>query len=299
MMAIDETIQSHPRTAAIVLVHYGSPEWTVRCLESLASTETYPHLAIVVDHGPEPGLGDALQGLHPSLTVVSNFANPGFGSGCNLGARKAFEMGAEAVWFLNNDAIITQPTLQPLMEQTKARPEIALWGTHQINGRRYQGTDAQACWFHRGLNAVVTEPIQGARILKPSETLGGASILVTRESWEKLGSWPEHLFLYWEDVAWCRRAHEMGMALAISDLNITHRSSRTVGKRNPMQAFYSARNRLILHREYHPSKCLERLWIAFYLFQMRFFQGRPDLWKATWNGIRAASRGLTGRDPRY
>lgn len=294
-----ETEAGGGEQAAVVLVHYGEPTLTRTCLESLTALETAPHFAVVVDNGPLPGVGQALEGAHPALTVLPSLDNPGFGPACNLGARHAFQRGASAVWFLNNDAVITEPVLQPLLERARANPAVALWGTHQINGRRYQGSDRQAGWFHRGILPSQAPAPVGGRLLEPMETLSGASILVTRDAWERLGPWPEHLFLYWEDAAWCRRAHLAGLPIALTDLAIVHRSARTVGKRSPRQAFYSARNRLLLHREYHPEGWLERIWIWFYLFQMRFFQGRPDLCRAAWNGICAAHQGSTGRDPRY
>ncbi len=154
-------------------------------------------------------------------------------------------------------------------------------------------------WYCRGLAARPLSLPPGCRQLGPRESLSGASILVTRKAWERLGPWPAGYFLYWEDAAWCRRAHGLGLPLVLTDLQVLHRSARTVGKRSPLQAFYSARNRLLLHRELHPKGALERLAIALYVFQMRLFQGRPRLLKAAWDGVRAAGRGQTGRDPRY
>jgi len=284
---------------AVVLIHYGAPDLTKRCLESLHEVEPEPHRVIVVDHGPEPGLGRALEGAHPRLTVLEDFSNPGFGCGCNRGASHAFASGASAVWFLNNDAVLEGPTLAPLMKLVEAHPEVGLWGTHQQNGRRLQGADRMDGWFCRGIRQSSFTPPAGCRRLTALESLSGASLLVSRTAWERIGPWPTGYFLYWEDAAWCRRAHAVGLPIVISDLRIIHRSARTVGKRSPLQAFYSARNRLLLHRELHPDRCMERFWIALYVFQMRLFQGRPRLLRAAWHGVWAAHRGLDGRDPRY
>ncbi len=284
---------------AVVLIHYGSPDLTKRCLESLYEVEPEPHRVIVVDHGPEPGLGRALEGAHPRLTVLEDFSNPGFGCGCNRGAAHAFASGASAVWFLNNDALLEGPTLAPLTRLMEAHPEVGLWGTHQQNGRRLQGADRMDGWFCRGVRQSPFTAPAGCRRLTPLESLSGASLLVSRAVWERLGPWPTGYFLYWEDAAWCRRAHALDLPVVISDLRIIHRSARTVGKRSPVQAFYSARNRLLLHRELHPDRCVERFWIALYVFQMRLFQGRPRLLRAAWHGVWAAHRGLDGRDPRY
>ncbi|MDP2877676.1 MAG: glycosyltransferase family 2 protein [Holophaga sp.] len=283
----------------VVLIHYGAPDLTRRCLESLCEIEKEPHAAVVVDHGPKPGLGDSLVGAHPHLTILDDFSNPGFGSGCNRGAEYAFAAGAPAVWFLNNDALLEGPTLAPLLRLAEAHPQVGLWGTHQLNGRRRQGTDRMDGWFSRGLHLTKIPIPSYCRQLGPRETLSGASILVPRRTWDLLGPWPNTYFLYWEDVAWCRKAHALDLPLVITDLQILHRSARTVGKRSPLQAFYSARNRLLLHRELHPDGHLERFWIALYLFQMRLFQGRINLVRVAGHGIWAAHRGQTGRDPRY
>ena len=283
----------------VVLIHFGTPELTRRCLVSLRDVETEPHAVIVVDHGPEPGLGRSLEGVHPRLTVLQDFTNPGFGCGCNRGAEHAFAAGAPAVWFLNNDAVLEGPTLEPLLRLAKAHPAVALWGTHQLNGRRRQGADRQDGWYCRGAQVAPLPLPSGCRQLSSRESLSGASILVPRLGWEKLGRWPTGYFLYWEDAAWCRKAHGLGLPIALTDLQILHRSARTVGKRSPLQAFYSARNRLLLHRELHPAGSFERFWIALYVFQMRVFQGRWGLLKAAWRGVGSARVGQTGRDPRY
>ena len=67
-----------PPRPAVILVHYGPPDLTLRCLASLASTEPEPHTVVVVDHGPGEGLAQALAGAHPALTILANPANPGF-----------------------------------------------------------------------------------------------------------------------------------------------------------------------------------------------------------------------------
>ena len=47
---------------AFVLVHFGPPDLTRRCLESFTALEPEPHRAIVVDHGPGPGLAEPWPG---------------------------------------------------------------------------------------------------------------------------------------------------------------------------------------------------------------------------------------------
>ena len=293
---MNPTLDSRP---AIVLVHYGAPDLTRRCLECLVRIETAPHRVVIVDHGPGDGLEAAIAGAHPDVQVLTDHGNPGFGAGCNHGARQAFAGGAAAVWFLNNDALLETGVLGRLMELSGRHPEVGLWATHQINGHRREGTYVHRGWYRHGLKPCGYPAPPGCRVLTPSESLGGASLFVTRAAWEKLGPWPEQFFLYWEDVAWSRRAHELGLPLVLTDQAVLHLSSRTVGRRSHLQVFYNARNRLLLRHQIHPKARVARFFFGLYLLQKRIFQGRWDLLTPAWDGVRAGWRNAQGRDPRY
>lgn len=231
--------------------------------------------------------------------MLANHANPGFGAGCNLGAGLAFSDGAEAVWFLNNDATLRGPFLGRLLGLAHAYPQVALWGTQQEDAGRVWGVDRQAPWFDGGRCAGPAGLPPDCQQLGPRESLSGASILVTAQAWRVLGPWPEDLFLYLEDAAWCLRAHALGLAVALVAAPVRHPRSSTTGKRSRLSIFYGVRNQLILHRQLHPGAGPARLALALHLLQKRFFQGRFRLLPATWHGIRAGLAGQDGRDPRY
>jgi GT2 family glycosyltransferase len=285
---------------AVVLVHFGDPEITSGCLRNLRDVESLPHRVVVVDHGPPPGLGGILEGLHPRLTVLTNLGNPGFGAGCNLGASRAFEEGAGGVWFLNNDARLESPMLAAFWEQSRRHPEVALWGTHQLENARRLGADQQPPWFAEGIEPAQVSDLQGGRTLAADESLSGASLFVTRESWGRLGPWPEEQFLYYEDAAWCRRAHLAGLPLVLLDSAVIHTRGSTTGRRSRFTTFYGTRNRLMLLKDSRPKgRRGLLLWEATYLLQRRLFRGQWSLLGPTWNGFLAAWKGQSGRNPRY
>lgn len=285
-------------TLAVVLVHFGSPELTLRCVRSLADLEPLPHRVIVVDHGPLPGLEAALAGAHPQLTVLASHGNPGFGAGCNLGAELAFQDGARWVWFLNNDATLEGATLAALTCLALTHPAVGLWGTLQRDGATLVGADRQPSWCEGGCAEPALLP-EGCRQLQARETLSGASILISQANWVRMGPWPEQCFLYLEDTEWCLRAHRLGLPMALTELAVVHPRSSTTGRRSPLSVFYGVRNQLRLHSRLHPAAGGARLVMAGHLLQKRLFQGRWQLLKHTWNGILAAWRGQAGRDPRY
>jgi GT2 family glycosyltransferase len=283
----------------VVLVHYGQPDLTRRCLANLALVETEPHGVVVVDHGPGTGLGAALDGAHPLMAILANPANPGFGAGCNLGAAHAFAAGAEAAWFLNNDATLEGPTLGRLLALARAHPGVALWGTQQRDGSRLLGADLQAPWFGRGVQVRPAGLPPSCRQLGARESLSGASILVPRGQWARLGPWPEEFFLYLEDAAWCLRAHLLDLPIALAEFPVIHPRSSTIGRHSRLSTFYGVRNQLTLHRQRHPRARAARLGIALHLLQKRFFQGRWGMLGTTLRAILASAHGQSGRDPRY
>ena len=288
----------HAAKAAVVLVHYGEPATTLRCITALAARETAPHEVIVVDHGPREGLAATLAGSHPALTVLTAHDNPGFGAGCNRGADWAFAQGTEGVWFLNNDAVIEAPLLQELEDLAHRHPEVALWAHTQLDQGRPIGADRHPAWYEAPATPQPGPP-PGCRFLSPRESLSGASLFITREQWQRLGPWPEAFFLYYEDAAYCQRAHQLGAPLALLDRTLRHDRGTTTGRRSPLTVFYGVRNRLLLHRDLHPTDWAARLGMGLDLLQKRFFQFRWGLLRPTWDGVLAALRNQRGRDPRY
>ncbi len=293
------TIQENT-TPAVVLVHFGDPGPTKRCVRSLAQHESFPHRVIVVDHGPGDGLIAALDGIHSNLLVLPAHENLGFGSGCNLGAGRAFAEGAEGVWFLNNDAFIATPLVGGLLRLARSHPEVAFWGHTQQEGDRRIGADLHPRWYAVNLPPPPPPPPPGGcTYLSARESLSGASLFVSRRQWERIGPWPSDFFLYYEDAAYCHRAHRLGLHLVLLECPIFHNRGTTTGKRSPLTTFYGVRNRLLLHRDIHPGQSLARAFMGLNLLQKRVFQFRWAMLKPTLDGLRAAALNHRGRDPRY
>jgi GT2 family glycosyltransferase len=282
----------------VILVHYGDPGVTLDCLKSIAAQEGQTYSVVIVDHGPGDPLAKVLadSGLTLSIRVLRQ-ENLGFGPGCNLGASTAFGEGADWVWFLNPDARLESPVLSRLLDYARQAPEVGLWGTQQRDGNRLVGSDTLPRWFPTPRCAAPSRPMLPAacKQLEARETLSGASILVSRAAWERIGPMPDWCFLYWEDTAWCLKAHETGIPLVMTDLEITHRRNTTTGRHSALNTYYGVRNGLLLHRDQWPENQAQRTRQAFHLLQKRFFQGHWGMLGPTLRGIRDARKGIRFR----
>jgi len=320
-----ETTLSHDALPWVILVNYGDKGLTSRGLESLAKVESCPHAAIVVDHGPDLAPVEYWEQFHPNVHSLQDASNPGFAAGCNRGAEYALAHGAGSLWFLNNDATLIEPTLGRLLKLAQDSPSVSLWGTYQQDGDRLIGCSTHKVWYARASNGLRREEKRREEkrreekrreekrreekrreeksgrpyLLAPNQSLSGASIFLYKDAWEKLGPWPEKYFLYWEDAAWCLRAHQYGMYMAMADLKIEHAGSATTIRRSSLSTFYGTRNQLLLHLETIPKAQTERLLLKCHMLQKCIFRGRWTLLAPTWQGIVAASKQKDGRDPRY
>lgn len=281
--------------SVVILVHYGAVATTRRCLDSLAIHEGVAQPVVISDQGPGLPLCEQLQG-HPSadkLRIIRR-ENLGFGSGCNAAAEAAFSAGAQWVWFLNNDATLDAPVLTCLLALAQGLPKVGLWGTWQRDGDRRLGADKLPAWFPTPPFATQTIAAlpPGCRQLGARETLSGASILVSRAAWNRLGAWPEWCFLYWEDVAWCLKAHEAGLPMVMTELEIMHPRNTTTGHHSPLTTYYGVRNGFLLHEELWPQRKWQRLGQAVHLLQKRVLQGNWRMLRPTLEGILDARKGL-------
>ena len=280
---------------AVVLVHFGAVDTTRKCLDSLAIHEDPAQPVVIADQGPGRPLLEQL-GDHasfPNLRLLRR-ENLGFGSGCNAAAEAAFTAGAQWVWFLNNDATLDSPVLTHLLALARNSPAVGVWGTRQRDGDRSVGADKLPRWFPTPTFAspVVADLPPGCCQLDARETLSGASILVSREAWRRIGPLPEWCFLYWEDVAWCLKAHAVGIPMVLTDLEIRHPRNTTTGHHSPLTTYYGVRNGFLLHAELWPRRKGQRLRQALHLLQKRFAQGNWRMLGPTLQGILDARKGL-------
>jgi GT2 family glycosyltransferase len=272
---------------------------------------------MVVDHGPNLTPAAHWEQFHPNVHSLQDVSNPGFAAGCNRGAEYALAHGAGWLWFLNNDATLIEPTLGRLLKLASDFPFVSLWGTQRQDGDRLIGSLTNKKWFeraskmrrrkHNGRTSeadafhAMDKMEKGGdfELLAPNQSLSGASIFLSKGAWEKLGAWPEKYFLFWEDAAWCLRAHKLGMYMAMTSLKIAHTGSAATKRHSPLTTFYGARNQLLLHLEALPDARLTRLFLKCYILQKCILRWRLHILAPTWRGILAASRQKSGRDSRY
>jgi GT2 family glycosyltransferase len=208
-----------PRTG-VVIVTYNSEGMIERCLESCGNLPV-----VVVDNASE----DATRELVPRerVRLIANPANYGFARAVNQGVTA---LDTELILLLNPDAELQTP-LEDL-EAACLREGTGLAAGQLTNekGQPQRGfalrrfPTAPALMLEvLGVNRLVPlNPINrwyrclNQDLSKPAEAEqpAGAFLMFRREVWHRLGGFDTQFYPLWfEDVDFCKRAHELGLKI--------------------------------------------------------------------------------------
>jgi GT2 family glycosyltransferase len=248
-----------PHTVAVIL-NWNSADATLQCVTSLQeSNEPRPSI-IVVDNGSTDSSWEELQRHETDLTLIQSGRNLGFAGGNNIGIRAALEAKADYVWVLNPDTVIHPLCLSELLSAAGNHPEAGvlvpkiLYREHSnvvwYAGGSYDSVRAQP--NHWGIGA----PDGADSNITCDVTFAtGCSLLVSRETFERVGLLDEKYFLYWEDVEFSRRVLRTGYRIClVATARVWHHVGSNSGDpvgRSPVYDYYNMRNRLWYVRGEH------------------------------------------------
>jgi GT2 family glycosyltransferase len=210
-----------PTDVLIVIVGINSWTYLKGCLESLNQTDwgSITHKTVYVDNDSRDRSPDRVRVRFPTVEVILNNWNAGFGRACNQGASTA---PSTYVFYLNNDTILypdTIPLLVRFLEETPkagaAGPRL-LWPdlTDQWSARRFPTWKNGLFGRHSLLSrAFPQSPIVRKYLYKDEMRRGqpfrvdwipGSCTLARREALNRIGGIPEELH-YWSDAVFCDR----------------------------------------------------------------------------------------------
>lgn len=216
---------------SVVIVNYNACEKLRRCLQSLEPE----HEVIVVDNASVDGSAEMVAAEFPSVKLVRNAQNLGFGAANNQGLDLATR---ELVLYLNNDAYATPGAIARLARSFED-PGVAAAGGKLLN---MDGSLQESCCSELTLWAVFCEQsyleklFPRSRLLSPywlsrrllaqpngdkkehevAQVMGAC--LMTR----KQERFDERFFLYCEDTELCRRLRRHGKIVYVPETAFTH-----------------------------------------------------------------------------
>jgi len=295
-----------PRLAAVVL-NFRTPEDTLLAVRSLNSSHRPFDEIIVVDNGSGNHSVPYLRKNLCGPVLIENKRNLGFSGGCNVGIRSALERGADLIFLLNADAIITTDTIGQLERSldnkhpitgpvTLHRSDPSRIATAGISFSKYTGRMLNLGFRERFDRSSHSNNIT-------VDALAGSAMLIRREVFDAIGLFDEDYFFSFEDIDFCLRARAAGFNSRLAGNAITyHAGSASIGPASPDRLYYSTRNHLLLAKRTAPlpfplnvirAKLIVMYNLAHGLRAPSRVEALRAIFKGTWHGL--AGRG--GRAP--
>ena len=293
-----------PKVAIIVLNWNGLRD-TIECIESVMNQDYDNFSIIIVDNGSVDDSPAIIHERYPSVTIIKNDNNTGFSIANNLGIKKAFELGADYVWLLNNDTIVEADTLIRLVDTSAGLPDVGMisptiYYYDQRDTIQFSGSYID--WEKKCI--VKTDDFIGGNIGKDI-SLWGTALLIKRDIIEKIGFLNEKYFAYYEDEEYSMRVARAGYKSMVDPkAKIYHKNSRSTGSNDaPLQVFLRSRNIYFLWMD-HLKKSERGSYKRNYLAHIISYGGLlkeknlPDSVSACMDGMWCAILGIGGpRNP--
>lgn len=243
----------------IIILNYNGDRFLKRCLKSVFALGYSDREVFVVDNDSKDG-SLSIAERFPDVRIIRNDRNLGFAGGMNVGIRAALQNGAEFLWLLNNDAVVSPNSLQYLVELLKKDPKVGAASPliYFPNGK---------VWFSGGdIDFFRMRTTHRRDIPKKdafeTEYLTGCALFLRRKALEEVGLLDERFFLYYEDADLSVRLKEKGWKLLVEPKSLVfHEEAST---RNPEKIFHLVLSGLLFFEKH--SKGLVRLWFRMYSF---------------------------------
>jgi hypothetical protein len=291
-----------------VVINWQDRRRTLACVEALGRL-AYPNLRLVlVDNGSAEFSAAEVEALSSGGRYVRAPVNLGFAGGANLGMRAALGLGANYVWFLNNDAEPEPGALAEMIAVAEARPPSAVVGAKILRRDDPRRIDSVALQVDLGWSRLYLtghDEIDRGQYDRLGEVTAvtACSMLVSRAACERLGGFDESFFAYLEDADLCLRARAAGLRVAAAPrARVLHdRASALEGRQSARSLYYNTRNHLaLLGRHDHGGFLGRRLRLAAACALNLAYAARPgsgprrERLAAVWRGIADYRRGVTG-----
>ena len=293
----------------VVIVNYRTPELTIACLQSLASEiKQIEHLQVVVTDNAS---GDRSVELIESAIVKQKWHwatlmpltdNLGFAAGNNAAIRPALDsnLPPDYILLLNPDTLVHPGGVTELLKFLHDNPQVGIAGSRLENPDGSPQRSAfrfHSIWseINSGLRLGIVSRLLSASVVAPPvptaacrvDWVAGASMLIRREVFERVGLMDEAYFLYYEEVDFCLQAKRSGYdCWYVPQSRVVHLvgqssgidSAKTKKNRLPQYWFESRQRYFLKNHGWLYTIAVDLVWtVCHSLWQLRrVLQNKPN-----------------------
>jgi GT2 family glycosyltransferase len=206
---------------SVVIINWNTRDLLENSLRSIVSQAgSIEYEVLVVDNASEDGSREMVRSRFPSVRLIVNTSNLGFGAGNNAALPHAT---GRYILFINSDTIVTDGALGALVRFADSQPDIGIVGPKLLNGdaslqyscRRYP--DLGAGFFRSTpLGRLFPKNRFASDYLmtdwdhatpRDVDWVSGAALMIRRDLVDRIGCFDEEYYMYCEDVDLCWRVN--------------------------------------------------------------------------------------------
>ena len=264
-----------PPLVLIVILNWNNSEVTLASVASVLQIG-YPNFRmLLIDNGSSNGSAARLRTIRDDRVELLELSeNRGYTGGCNEGLRRALAMGAQYVWLLNSDALVSDAdTLKKLVSFAESDPKIGL-----VSPRIAALGEEARITFCGGVCSMdpliydeTCDPEQArcwARDYRNAGLALGTAMLIKSSVIREIGMLDERFFMYFEDIDYSYRSSLAGYRNLVDEESIVrheekNRNTNPTGMK-PHYWYYMARNECRFWRKHlGVFRSLRPSWWAF------------------------------------
>jgi GT2 family glycosyltransferase len=209
---------------SVVIVAWNAKRYLELCLESFEKAPPQRTTEVlVVDNASADGTSEMVETRFPWVKLIKSEENLGFSRGNNLAIRQC---RGRYVALVNPDVILFPNCLDALAQFLDDNPKVGDVGPKVLNPdmsmqstcRRFPSLWNNFCSASRLETIFKGTPFFAGEHMfyfrhdqtLPVDVIVGCFSMIRRETFEQVGLLDDNLFMYGDDVDWCKRAHNAG-----------------------------------------------------------------------------------------
>jgi len=226
---------------SIIIVNYNTKNLLNQCLNSILSNPgTAAVEIIVVDNKSEDDSVSFIREFYPSVILIENNKNLGFGKACNQGIKIS---KGKYIILLNSDCEVFEHTLaatQNILEKIETSVSVGIIGGKILNP---DGTLQYSYGKFPNVISTILDMFKPPKRRKVQTSgynsphyvdwVTGAFMIIDRELFAEIGTFDENYFMYYEETDLCFRAKAQGWKVLFDPTpRVIHKTPHTFKKEN-------------------------------------------------------------------
>lgn len=213
-----------------IIVTYNGMKWIDQCLKSVVNQSE----VVVVDNNSSDGTVNFIGENFPTVKILAQTVNYGFGKGNNIGISYALNNEVDYFFLLNQDTIIEKDTIKQLVKVALNYPDYGIISPTHLNA---DGTALDESFLYYINSKYCKNYISDFVLNRPKQNIydlpmiNAAAWLLPKETLDIVGGFDPMFFLYGEDDNYCQRVLFNELKIGITPLSrILHDSGNNNSK---------------------------------------------------------------------